>query len=93
MAQVNIIIKRLRVSFRQPSKRGAGLFCFLNFAGTQAAGADLQFLGFAGHRSVNGVQVGVPAPGPDVMGVTDCMPETDALAADLANITQFISPY
>lgn len=38
------------------------------------------------------MQIGVPAPGPYVVGMADGMTEADALAADFANITQWISP-
>jgi hypothetical protein len=56
---------------------------FDDFAGFDAAGAGLDPLGVAVGDGLDGLQVGVPAPTGDVVGVRDVVAELRSLAAKI----------
>jgi hypothetical protein len=68
------------------------LLAFYDFAGLDAAGADLHALGRAVGKGLHRLKIRVPAPTGDVVRVRDVVTELRAFAAKLTYLCHDIAP-
>jgi hypothetical protein len=66
------------------------LFGFLDLAGTQATRANRHTFHFAFGNNPDLLNIGIPAPWSYIMSMADGVSETNAFAADIADLSQFI---